>query len=105
MASRGRYQITGDEQRLGKTPISSPSSNPRSGRFQIIGDKSKLGMSPVASPSANPRSGKFDLVGTAVHMPASAVKGLMGKNHVTLSSRAYAQSQNAAERGGRKKKK
>lgn len=105
MASRGRFQIIGDESRLGKTPISSPSADPRSGQFQIVGDKSRLGTSPVASPSANPRSGKFDLVGTGVHMPASAVKGLTGKMHVTLSNRAYAQSNNAAERGGRKKKK
>jgi|SRR5579872_1713436 len=105
MARSGRYQIVGDEQALGKSPVGSPSSNPRSGKFQMVGDAIRMSQSPVHSPSSNPRSGKFDLVGDCASLNHAAVKGLTGKSSITLSHAAMAQSSNAAERGGKRKRK
>jgi hypothetical protein len=86
-------QITGDQQPLGKTPISSPSSNPKGGEKQIIGDTVKLGMTPVASPSANPKSGEFQIIGDKTPLNRTPIKGWGSAGKLPMSERSIKQSQ------------
>jgi hypothetical protein len=98
-----KYQITGDEIKLGKGPNGTPSSDPRSGQFQLIGDNTSMSKKSIQSPSANPPSGQFQIVGDETRMARTPVKGWGNAANLTMSHRAIEQSKTAAS-GGRKKK-
>ena len=98
----GRYpaQIIGTEQKLSRTPETSPSADPKSGQFQMVGTRVDLSRTPTPSPTSNPKSGEFQLVGTQVSLNKTAVHGIVGVQQTPNSPVVLRQSNNAAERKG-----
>lgn len=70
-----QYETVGDKQALGKTPQSSPSSNPGSGKFELVGDTVSIGRTPIPSPSADPSEGERQIVGDKAPLNRTPVKG------------------------------
>lgn len=97
------FEMIGTRQDLGKKPISSPSSNPRSGEFMTIGTEVSLGRKPIASPSSNPKSGQFEMIGTEAPLNRTPQKVWNINDKIPFSERAIAQSQNAASGKGKRK--
>jgi hypothetical protein len=98
-----RYQIVGTEERLGKTAIPSPSANPKSGEFQYVGDCEEFSRKPIHSPSANPREGSYQIMGSEIPISRTAVKGWGNAASLTMSPASLDQSNNAAQRKGRRR--
>ena len=97
------YQISGEKNQLGKSPVASPSANPGSGQFQTTGERVNLGRNPVQSPSANPGSGEYQCSGEKVAMNRNPVKGLGSAGTLPMSPRALTQSK-VSTGGGKTKK-
>ena len=105
MAKNGRYQLLGDEIPLNsRSPIASPSSDPRSGTFQLQGDKVRMSQKPIQSPSSNPRSGSFEYESTCVPLSRTPQKGWGSAYNLAMSQRAIDQSKNSVVGGGKRKK-
>jgi hypothetical protein len=85
-------QLTGDQQKLGRSPVASPSANPKGGTMQTTGDRAPLSMAPVASPSANPSGGTIQAVGDKTPLNRTPVKGWGSAANLPMSQRAIAQS-------------
>jgi hypothetical protein len=100
----GRYQLTGTEVTLGKGAHETPESSPRNGKFQLTGTEVNMSRTSIQSTSANPKGGQYQLVGTETPLSRKAIKGLGSADHITMSDRVFKQSDNAAERGGKRKR-
>lgn len=92
----GEFQTTGDKQPLNKTPIASPSADPRSGTFETTGDRQAMSQTPVQSPSANPKGGTYETSGEKVPLNRTPVKGIGSAGNLPMSERSIDQSKTAA---------
>ena len=90
------YQISGDKKEVSKTPVASPSANPKGGEYQITGDTVTVGRTPIPSPSANPKSGEFQKVGDSVGLNKTPVKGWGSAANLPMSQRSIDQSKGKA---------
>jgi hypothetical protein len=103
MADRDRWEIIGTEQPLGRRAVSSPSSDPRGGEWQKVGDEIDFSRRSIHSPSANPPQGTYQIMGQQIPISRTAVKGWGNAASLTMSPTCLDQSNNAAQRKGRRR--
>lgn len=104
MPKNTRYEIVGTEQPMNSGKgIDSPSADPKSGSWQDVGTSVSMGRKSIHSPSANPPEGSYDIIGDQAKLSRTAVKGWGDAAKLTMSPVAIDQSNNAAQRKGRRK--
>lgn len=89
---KGQYEIVGEQQKMGTSPVESPSANPSSGEFQKVGEEAQLSKTATTSPSANPSNGEFQTVGETVTLGRTPIKGWGSAASLPMSKRAIEQS-------------
>lgn len=98
-----KWDIIGTEKPLNSgRGIPSPSADPRSGTWQKVGTEQAMSRKIIHSPSANPPQGSYQIMGSEIKLSRTAVKGWGDAAQLTMSPPAVAQSDNAAQKKGRR---